>query len=242
MLTNIVLSDVQKAAIEQHVLSQYPNEACGLLTTNRYVACNNVHNEPEKNFRFDKRELAQHFGQTVAIVHSHCRNPRKASPFDPRTPSYKDFNNQKLTNKPWLIVACEGLTVSEPLQFPRQPDNNYLQRPFIWFINDCYTLVQDWYRFELGIELKEYVIDKDYEDIRHLNYIFAGNIEAYGFREIKLKDIAEGDLILLDHSGFKENHLGIYTKGQVLHQDTFSVQVPFQTFLGRINKVLTYVG
>lgn len=238
----IEITKEQKQQIDRHVLDQYPKEACGILTEDSYIPCENVHEEPEKHFRFSKLELAIHFRSAIAIVHSHCRNPRKPCYFDPRTPSYSDFKHQKLTNKPWFIVDCEGYTVSAALQFPRTPNQEYVGRPFIWFINDCYTLVQDWYKFELGIELKEYQLERDYQEIKNMNCIFTEHIEDYGFVEVPLAKITKGDLLLLDNAGFRENHLGIYTKGQVLHQDMRSVSVPFQNFLGRINKVLHYVG
>jgi proteasome lid subunit RPN8/RPN11 len=241
-MPKILLSESQRIAIELHIMQEYPKEACGLLTEHDYIPCRNLHETPEKAFRFDRLEFAINYKSATALIHSHCRDPRKPVVFDPKTPSYADMLGQRRTKLPWLIFECEGVGVYEPLQFPRIPNTNYIGRPFIWFINDCYTLVQDWYRFELGIELQDYKLDKDYEDIRNLDGIFAEHIESYGFQEVPLEFIQVGDLLLVDNAGFKENHLAIYTDSGVLHQDMLSVTVPFQHFLGRINKVLRYVN
>ena len=236
----IKLNAEQKALIEEHTLKCYPEEMCGFLTADSFIPVVNTSETPEKSFNINSLEIVKHYYSIVAIVHSHTRDKKKPEVFDLRTPSYADFTNQKKLPFPWLIVGCEGLTVTDPLQFPRVPSQEYIGRRFQWFINDCYSLVQDFYRFELGIILKDAVITADYQDIRDLSGVFMPYIEDYGFHEVKLEEIQEGDLVLLDNGGKVDNHLGIYTDGKILHQDMISCIVPFETFLGRIKKVLRY--
>ena len=236
----IKLNEEQKRLIEQHTLECYPQEMCGFLTEDSFIPVKNEAEHPEKSFSISALAIAQHFEQITAIVHSHTRDKKKVELFDLRTPSYADFINQKKLPFPWLIVGCEGLSVTDPLQFPRVPSQEYIGRKFQWFINDCYSLVQDFYRFELGIILRDAVITADYQDIRDLSGVFLPYIEDYGFSEVKLDEIREGDLVLLDNGGKVDNHLGIYTDGKILHQDMISCIVPFETFLGRIKKVFRY--
>jgi proteasome lid subunit RPN8/RPN11 len=242
MSDRIELTFKQSEKIREHTLNCYPQEMCGFLTEDDFIPVKNTAEEPEKSFRIDTIDYARWFGKAIAVVHSHTRPLKKQELFDLRTPSYADYVNQKKTGLPWLIVGCESLTVTDPVQFPRIPDSNYIGRPFQWFISDCYNLVQDFYRFELDIILRDSLVDKDYQDIRHMNDIFSDYFEDYGFKEIPFEELTDGNLVLLDHGGFTCNHLGIYWKGQVIHQGMVSVSVPFETFLGRINKVLKYVG
>ena len=236
----IKLNEQQKQLIEEHTLKCYPNEMCGFLTTDSFIPLVNKAKDTEKSFSISALDTARYFSDIIAIVHSHTRELKRQEIFDLRTPSYADFINQKKLPFPWLIVGCEGITVTDPLQFPRVPSQEYIGRRFQWFVNDCYSLVQDFYRFELGIILQDAVITADYEDIRDISGIFLPYIQEYGFIEVKLEEIQEGDLILLDNSGKVDNHLGIYTNGKILHQDMISCIVPFETFLGRIKKVLRY--
>ena len=236
----IELTALQRQKIEDHTFKCYPEEMCGFLTQDDFIPVENCAENKQNSFRISALDYAKHHEKITAIVHSHTRERRAADLFDLRTPSYADYINQKETNLPWLIVGCEGFTVSDPIQFPRIPNNQYIGRRFQWFICDCYNLVQDFYRFELNIILPEQRIGTDYKELRHLNDIFLPYYEEYGFREIPFDEITEGDLVLLNHGIHTNNHLGIYTKGQILHQEMISAIVPFENFLGRINKVLRY--
>jgi proteasome lid subunit RPN8/RPN11 len=241
MSDKIKLSELQLQQIEDATLQAYPNEMCGFLTAEDFIPVTNISDRPQESFKIDSVDYIKWYKQTIAIVHSHTRETRKAELFDLRTPSYADYVGQKKTAKPWLIVGCEGMSVSDPIQFPRVRSNVYIGRRFQWFLNDCYNLVQDFYWFELGIDLPEAKITPDYDKLRVFDGIFDIYLEEYGFAEVPYEELKENDLVLLDNGGFQSNHLGIYTKGQILHQGLVSVSVPFETYIGRIKKVLRYV-
>lgn len=241
MSAKIKLSKKQWDAIQAHTLKCYPNEMCGILTAKDFIPIQNTAENKEKSFKIDALEFVKYQSKAIAIIHSHTRPLKQAEIFDLRAPSYEDYLNQKQTGLPWLIVGCESLTVSEPIQFPRIPSKEYIGRRFQWFLTDCYNLVQDYYLFELGIELPEAIIEHDYLDIRHKNHLFDAYFEQYKFVEIPLDKIQENDVLIIDQGGYIANHLGIYTQGKILHQGMVSSLVPFETFLGRINKVLRYV-
>lgn len=242
----IVLNAVQKQLIEVHILSEYPKEACGVLTSDYYYPLPNISETPEKSFTPNPVDLAliAKEAKITAFVHSHCRDIRIPEVLDTRTPSLVDIANQKKTNIPWLIFATEGLTVTPPLELPRTPNNNYIGRPFIWFINDCYTLVQDYYQFEFGIMLPDSKPEGDYKDVRHTDGIFDKFIEEYGFGDIDISKTAlqNGDLLLVDNAGSRRNHLAIVHDNRILHQDIVSAQVPYTTFFGRTHRYLRYFG
>lgn len=236
----ITVNPEQRRQIEAAAVAVCPQEMCGLLTHDGFIQCDNTADDPLTGFRISARDYAAYHAETIAVVHTHV--PQRHSPLDPRTPSYADIVGQRQTGLPWLIYACDGSMISaDPVQLPRVPNQDYLNRPFIWFINDCYSLVQDYYRFEFGIVLPDHKADKDYQQIRQINDLFIEHIEDYGFKvHHNLEGLKNGDLLLLDRSGFKRNHLGIYHDGSVLHQDGLSVKQPISDFYGRINCVLKH--
>jgi len=237
MLSQEIIESIKVEAIKQ-----YPKEACGIIVDNKFIPIENSNEKPEKNFTISAEKIARFLGKIQFIVHTHCRKPAEAEIFDLRTPSFSDILGQKQTNIPWLIFGTEGLTLSEPLQIPRIKNNKYLLRPFIWYINDCYSLVQDYYEFEFGIHLDNHRAKEDYKDIRKLNDIFAPYIEEYGF--IKFNPIRHeyknGDLVLLNSGGFEKNHLGIFENGYILHQDLVSKKERIEHFIDYIHLVLRH--
>jgi len=229
--------------ITRIILDNYPNESVGLILQNGdIVPLSNISETPDKSFKIESLELAQYLGHIESIWHSHCVDPKKPSIYDARTPSLKDMEQQVLSGVPWLIFASDGYNVTEPVQIPRVPSNEYLDREFIWFINDCYTLVQDYYHFELGIDLKQYVLH-DYRNVRKSHAVFNDHINEYGFVELHdLNDLQNGDLFIVDNSGFTENHLVIYHDGKLLHQGLLSCVEPFEAYAGKFKKRLRYAG
>jgi proteasome lid subunit RPN8/RPN11 len=239
----IVLTTKQKELITQHTLSCYPEEMCGGLTQDSFIPLTNISEDKTTSFAIGAAEILPHLGTFIAIVHSHCRNSRVPELFDTRTPSAADIKGQRKSKLPWLIVCCEGETVTNPLEFPRESSAEYIGRPFIWFVNDCYSLVQDYYKHELGIELPNHKADVDFCDLNKSGYLFENFIVDYKFEErYNVEKLVNGELLVLNHGGKFQNHLGIYHNGNVLHQDRLSVEVPLYTFANRINKVLRYVG
>ena len=237
----IILSAHQKNLIQRHTLECYPNEMCGVLTETSFISLTNISSNPSKSFSFGSIEYAKVINNTIAIIHSHCRDRKTPEPYDVRTPSLTDIVCQKRSNKPWLIVGTEGEIVTPALQIPREPNAEYLGRPFIWYINDCYNLVEDYYKFTLKIDLPPKDIDFDYTKTRTLFRAFDKYIESYGFRDIKrLEDIRNGDLILVDRQGIEASHLGIYENGYIIHQDSISKKEPISYFKGNIRRILRY--
>jgi proteasome lid subunit RPN8/RPN11 len=238
----IVLTPLQQQKIKEAALAAYPEEMCGICTNDDFVELANMSIEPERSFSFDPVQYAKWIDQAICIVHSHNKKIEDPEIFDLRTPSKKDRLNQRQSNKPWLIVGCEGSEVSEPIQIPREPNNNYLNRHFMWFINDCYTLVQDYYRFEKNIILMDHSDDFDWSNPDVLSGVFEPYIKQAGFIPIDHAAIQDGDLVVLSAMRMMNNHLGIYDNGDILHQEGLSVRVPYSAFMGRVSRVLRYVG
>lgn len=231
-------SQEQLQLIKEAAIKSHPNEMCGILTTDSFIHCENVSETPERAFVLKAEDRAKYYYKTVAIVHTHV--PKRHQLFNLLTPSEADYLEQQKTGVPWLIFGCDGESISNPVQLERVPNKELLDRPFIWLINDCYSLVQDYYFFEMGIELIDHKLFIKPEDFIMANNLFDQFFEEYGFKKVDMSEIKNGDIVLLDNAGFKRNHLGIYVDGKILHQDGLSVMEDFSHFVGRIHEVLRH--
>lgn len=228
------------SAIHTHVLDCFPQEACGLLTETAFIPCKNVAENPLNSFKIAETESLPHFGHITGIVHSHCRN-RRTSPFDLRTPSPQDIENQKLSAVPWWIFATDGETILPAVKLPREYNEVLLERPFIWFINDCYSLVQDFYWKTFKIALPNHCSTDSVVSLFQKNDVFSPFIESYGFVYTNEKLPSKiGDILLLDVFNGVRNHLGVFTGDGVLHQDSISKIESLQHFVNRIHAVLRH--
>lgn len=236
-ISQTALDKIKKAAI-----AEFPKELCGVLIEDNFVQLTNIAESPEDSFKFDVMDYLQ-YSECDAIIHSHTQKPRRNYRHDLRTPSVKDRLKQIESNKPWGIVATDGITALDPIWLPRTYSREYIGRPFIWFIYDCYTLVQDYYFFEFGIQLMDHAMEFDYGNgFRIENNVFDKYMAEAGFydRVFKPGDIKKGDLVLLTHLGVDQSHLGIYTGESILHQDSLSVEIPLAMVQQKITKVLTH--
>jgi proteasome lid subunit RPN8/RPN11 len=239
----ITLSPEQDSLIKETVLQEYPKEMCGFLTKDFFIKVKNIHEEPENFLRVDPIDFNCFSKDSIAFVHSHTVKKGQRPVFDVRTPSYMDSLGQKASGLPWLIVGTEGKNVLPPLQYPPPRNNNYLERPFVWFVKDCYVLVQDYFYFEKGISLPNSFIPENYFSLRNKDNLFDEFMKGYPFKFEKFNGkVNNGDILLLDNKGFKRNHLGIFRNGKILHQDMFSIEVPYEHFIGQIREKLIYTG
>lgn len=237
------LTELQKEQIANAAKACYPEEMCGVLLEDKFAAIENSAEDKLTHFKLDALALVPYLGKIKAIVHSHTLRRTRPSVEDARTPSIADVRAQQQAGVPFLIVATDGDKVTDPLEYPKPYSSELIGRPFVWFVHDCYTLVQDYYFREFGVLLPAHKADADFREIKNQNDIFEKHILAYGFVKVdNLDGIKNGDLLLLDGMQGKKNHLAIYHNGKALHQAAMSIEVPMETFAGRIHCRLVYVG
>ena len=234
----VELNESQKEKIKSAALAAFPKEMCGVLTADDFIQIANIHSNPGISFTMAPGEYVKVVGRAVAIVHSHTKDMDIDLGIDPRTPSFKDITNQKLSGLPWLIVATEGKSVTPPIQLPRTPDAKYENRNFIWYINDCFNIVQDYYRFQLEIILPDNIFNPFEDDLKDVIVDYA---DKHGFKDIyDVDNIKNGDIVILDSLGKKRNHLGVYHDEMILHQMQTSKFEPFVNHKDRISRILRY--
>jgi proteasome lid subunit RPN8/RPN11 len=229
--------------IKSYVLSQYPKESCGVIVEGNFLSMENVSDTPEVTFKIRDLDYGKVVDRVEAIIHSHCVSPDHIRRFDIRTPSLEDRLSQRRSNKPWGIVGTEGENVTDILWYPHIPNNNYIGRIFIPYVNDCFTIVQDYIQFELGKTPPAYVIDYEWTNNVTFSKILERFLSYPGFEEVtKISKLRNGDLLILNHELGEISHFGVYDNGMILHQSQRSCRVPFSHFEGNIVKMLRFVG
>lgn len=201
-------------------IAQYPKEACGLILNvgkkTFAVACDNVSDDPKNRFKISPTDYAKFArkGDVVAIWHTHTD--------EPATASLADVEMCKRTNLPWFIVAiskdADEIKVSEPtVIYPKGEDIPYLERPYVFGIHDCYTLIIDFYKREFGIEMGnqypriENWWSKGYD-------FFSENFKEQGFVQVIDEEPQYGDIFIIQSESKVPNHVAIYIGNEtILH-------------------------
>ena len=224
-----------------HAKDQDPNESCGLLLNikgkERYFPCRNLSMTAFQCFIIDPEDYvrADNTGDIVAVVHSH--------PVTPPVPSQSDKVACEQSNLKWYIVnpKTESWGYLEPTGY-KAP---ILGREWAWGVTDCYTLVRDWYKEKLNINLIDWHRPTTLEDFNK-DPMFEKCAEETGFRELTPDEkLINGDLLFMSIFTNNLNHVAIFLDGDVLHHltDRLSCKEPYSEWLLKCTgKRLRYVA
>ncbi len=230
-----------KDAALAHAKDQDPKESCGLLLNikgkKRYFPCKNLSMTAFQCFIIDPEDYikADNTGDIIAVVHSHPVTPPVASQSDK--------------------VACEQSGLVWHIVNPKTESWGYLKptgykapiigREWAWGVTDCYTLVRDWYKEKLNIDLIDWHRPTTLEEFNK-NPMFEKCAEETGFRELKPDEKLEnGDLLFMSILSNNLNHVAIFIDGDVLHHltDRLSCIEPYSEWLLKCTgKRLRYVA
>ena len=178
---------------------------------------------------------ADNTGDIIAVVHSHPVTPPVASQSDK--------------------VACEQSGLVWHIVNPKTESWGYLEptgytapilgREWAWGVTDCYTLVRDWYKEKLNIDLIDWHRPTTLEEFNK-NPMFEKCAEETGFRELRSDEkLINGDLLFMSILSNNLNHVAIFIDGDVLHHltDRLSCIEPYSEWLLKCTgKRLRYVA
>ena len=230
-----------KEAALAHAKDQDPKESCGLLLNikgkERYYPCRNLSMTAFQCFIIDPEDYirADNTGDIIAVIHSH--------PVTPPVPSQSDKVACEQSGLVWHIVnpKTESWGYLEPTGY-KAP---ILGTEWAWGVTDCYTLVRDWYKEKLNINLIDWHRPTTLEEFNK-NPMFEKCAEETGFRELRSDEkLINGDLLFMSNLSNNLNHVAIFVDGDVLHHltDRLSCIEPYSEWLLKCTgKRLRYVA
>lgn len=207
------LPDNVIAAIKEHAAQECPRESCGVVIIvkgkYRYIPCRNDSSDAANHFMINMEDwiTAEDLGTPAVIVHSH--------PYISPQPSQADLIGCENSQLPWLIVNWPVGTIYEfePTGYVAP----LIGREFSHGVLDCYSLIRDYYKQELNIELENYFrADKWWEKGQNL---YLSNADTGGF--IQVNEPKLHDVLLMQVASKVPNHAVIWLgDGNILHHQT----------------------
>mgnify|MGYP000028206071 CR=1 FL=1 len=141
-----------KEFVKRESLKDPSRECCGLILEKdsgvEIVPCENVSPNPEKHFIISPLDVmeASKSGKLIGFYHSHVVEE------DFKLSKYDKLVSQKLMlNSIIYSVTNDKFIHYEPNK--HKPD--YVNRPFIIGLYDCFTLAQDYYKYALNIHIPD---------------------------------------------------------------------------------------
>jgi proteasome lid subunit RPN8/RPN11 len=194
-----------------HAEKTNPHECCGLAVVIKgklkYIPCTNLLSGDAFCIPAEEYAKAEDLGEIVGVCHSHVNILPE--------PSQADLIACEKSNLPWLIVSypSKSYKIIEPQGF-KPP---LIGRPFYHGILDCYTLVRDYYKETLNIQLNDFHRDDQWWDKGQDLYI--DNFEAEGFVIIPdIKDLKVHDSMLMTIGSNIVNHAAVYIGDNMILQ------------------------
>ena len=212
-----------------HAKDQDPKESCGLLIDikgkEKYYPCKNLSNYSQQCFIIDPEDYAkaEDSGKILAVIHSH--------PVTPPVASQADMISCEESGLVWHIVNPK--TEQWGFYRPSGYKPPLIGRHWVWGITDCWSLVRDWYKENLGIILRDWERPTTPEEFIE-NPMFEKCAWRTGFRQLRPDEKLEnGDLLFMSIMATGLNHVAIFLDGDVLHHlaDRISCKEPYNQWL-----------
>lgn len=236
----ITLSEDVLNALQVATINNYPNEMCGFISTaGKFFELVNISQTPLTECDFDFDAITYAKDDIAYIVHSHTQVTTEHI----QTPSTKDILAQIRLDIPFLITAYDGATYYQPLQLPHETNKDYCNREYIYAIQDCCHLLQDFYYYEFGITI---VSDDSLRATRREEFSIAFQEEFlknnfYKVSGWNLTNLQYGDILIASTVGNRKNHIMVHTgNNTLLHQLKQSSYVKLTQWYSRIDTVWRY--
>lgn len=195
-------------AIWANAYDSFPMESCGVIVNDEFIPCKNVADDPYKNFKIDRKVVTQSYINGLqAVVHSHINRPHL---------SKEDMVRSSNTDVPWGVAFIEGQRKSGIYFWGGDIETqDFTERPFVYGIYDCYSLVRDFYSVKLNIKLPS--VHSDYEWWEKGESLFEDLFEKFGFTPVeKNNNYVEGDVFMWAMHSHIVNHIGVYIGDELI--------------------------
>jgi len=185
---------------------QTSDEICGFVVKNNLIPCENISSNPTKHFQISPVDymVTCQIGNPDYLYHSHHNN-EEFSDLDKIT-----LYNHKIRG----LLYCKKNNKFK-IFLPESYQNKYIDRSFKIGQNDCLSLVTEYYKNELGVELPAFDRTENWytENPNRIN-------ENIPVRLIKVAEAQKNDIIVFDLLNNKmPSHIAIYLgNDMILHQ------------------------
>jgi len=201
-----------KLEAEKHAKETLPDESCGLVAViggeKKYWPCKNLSKENFDYFILDPEDYAncEDQGEIIALVHSH--------PQGSAYPSETDKAGCEFSGLEWYIYSLEMKSWHSFKPSGWKPDD-LIGRQWAWGIQDCWSLVMDFYHDKLNLNFKKWPRPKTIKEFAIEPY-FDKALLSMGF--LLVDDIKENDILVMKGAYQKLNHVAVYIGDQtILH-------------------------
>lgn len=197
--------------IKAHALTSPTREICGLVLsrseTTIIFPCRNIATD-NNEFILDPYGYieASKYGKIIAVYHSHPNYPAKASE--------ADVISCDRSSLPWLIYSLPDDRFCTIYPSNKLPD--LIGRKYYSGLQDCWTLVKDVYKKDLGIDVLDIGERKFNWWLNNINY-FEGNVDRAGFKKVTNLEVYDVILMSIGKTTVP-NHCGVLMpNGHLLH-------------------------
>jgi proteasome lid subunit RPN8/RPN11 len=206
-----ILTENLKRDIKNQCLLNKTRESCGLIVKNNkeknIFPCGNISKEFNK-FIINPNDYLQaslKYEKIIGVYHSHINQNNDFSEFDKL--------NSKNHNLYFVLYNINTDSFKE--YNPISEENPYVGINFCYGVNDCFSLVQKYYKNELNINLHH--IERDNEWYKTNPKLFLDILKQYKNIFVKVEKPCENDIIVFKYPKFEyPHHLGIYLNGNLL--------------------------
>lgn len=203
------ISDTCLKAINEHMLTCFPNEGCGVVVAGEFIPLKNKSKNPTGECEVDASVFVQYDVQ--AFIHSHTKSDNR--------PSLLDTIAWRRHAVVFGILSCDGERVSSIRWMDENNPEPLIGRHFIYGYHDCGSLVRDWFWMERGIRIPDFDRDPEWKPGLPHKDLYTDIIKPAGFAEVPLKDLKAGDVLLMSLAGPHAHHAAVYLgDGKILHQ------------------------
>lgn len=191
----------------EHAIESIPNESVGLVAIvkgkEKYWPCKNIALDPTLHFIIDPDDYMQceEENEVMGVVHSHPKG---------EPPSQPDLDSCEYIDLPFYICDPVKKTWHDFKPSGYKP-NPLIGRNWVWGVQDCWTLVDDWFRIEKGIKFKTWPRPKTLKEFMNKPY-FERVLTESGFIELKDdEELQYGDVLLVNDN---LDHVALYINNQ----------------------------
>lgn len=197
---------------DEIAIKRYPNEAGAVFINGEYHEVTNVAAEPTKSMQFSGEELLRlemQYGPIEKYIHSHPIVLTRMTidhRYQPEWASLQDMTMWIALNKPFGIVATDGVNCTKTLWYDDSNRAPLLGRTYIHGLHDCYSIIRDQFHIR-GIDLPNF--PRSWNWCNHGENLYLDNFASAGFYEIPRQEATVNDCLLYSIGSKIPNHASV---------------------------------